>query len=148
MMINHDIQLQENVLYMTPDKNFLNYLWEDWIEMVTGSLNIEQKIIDCTEWKLNWATKVRVWKGYYFCNWLRKNCPTLTSSPHWTTVKYWTPPFLFLLLEFQKIFPPINMSRLQSWFPPPPFRKGGRKLCISLAYRFQETWLLGLLSNY
>ena len=48
--------------------------------MVIGSLNIEQKIIDCTEWKLNWAPKVRVWKGYYFCSWLRKNWPTLTSS--------------------------------------------------------------------
>ena len=35
--------------------------------------------------------KVRVWKGY-FCNWLRKNLLTLTSSPHWTTIKYWPPP--------------------------------------------------------
>ena len=32
---------EENVLYMAPNKNFLNYLWEDWIEMVIGSLNIE-----------------------------------------------------------------------------------------------------------
>ena len=58
--------------------------------------------------------KVRVWKGY-FCNWLRKNLLTLTSSPHWTTIKYWPPPaFLFPLLQFQKKIPPINMSR--SWF--------------------------------
>ena len=80
-----------------------NYLWEDWIEMVIGNLN--------------WATKVRVWKGY-FCNWLRKNWPTLTSSSHWTTSKYWLPPYLLPLLEFQKNLPPINISHLKSWSPP------------------------------
>ena len=80
---------------MTPNKNFLNYLWEDWIEMVIGSLN--------------WATKVRVWKGY-FCNWLRKNWPTLTSSSNWATSKYWISRYLLPLLEFQKKFPPINIS--------------------------------------
>ena len=69
--------------------------------------------------------KVRVWKGY-FCNWLRKNLLTLTSSPHWTTTKYWPPPpFLFPLLQFQKKIPPINMSR--SWF----YLFGVRKLFIT-----------------
>ena len=29
-------------------------------------------------------------------------------------------PFFFPLLEFQKKFPPINMSCLKSWSPPPP----------------------------
>ena len=58
--------------------------------------------------------KVRVWKGY-FCNWLRKNWPTLASSPHLTT------------------FPQLNMSRLKSCPPlpaPPPYtkRRGGREL--------------------
>ena len=93
---------------MTPNKIFSNYLWEDWIEMVIGSLNIEQKIIDRTEWKLNWATKVRVRKGY-FCNWLTKNWPTMTSSPHWTTTKYWTPPpFCSSYLNFRKNLPPLT----------------------------------------
>ena len=35
-------------------------------------------------------------------------------------------PLFFPLLEFQKKISPINMSRLKSWFqpPPPPFTKG------------------------
>ena len=52
--------------------------------------------------------KVRVWKGY-FCNWLRKNWPTLASSPHLTT------------------FPQLNMSRLKSCppcQPPLPIQSG------------------------
>ena len=93
--------------------------------MVIGSLNIQQKATNYTEWKLNWATKLRVWKDYYFCNWLRKNWQTLTSSPHWTTTKYQTPLFLFPLLEFQEKFPPINMSCLKSWSPPLLQREGG-----------------------
>ena len=78
--------------------------------------------------------KVRVWKGY-FCNWLRKNWPTLTSFPHWTTARYWIPPFLLALLEFQKNFSPINMSRLKSWSPPPLFKGEGRKLWESHCQR-------------
>ena len=42
---------------------------------------------------------------------LRKNWPTLTSSPHWTTTKYWIPPFCHL-----KSCPPP---------PSPPLCKGG-----------------------
>ena len=37
--------------------------------------------------------KGRVSKGC-FCNCLRKNWPTFTSSPHWTTTKYWIPSFV------------------------------------------------------
>ena len=52
--------------------------------------------------------KVRVCKGD-FCNWLRKNWPTLTTSPHWTITKYWIPPlFLFPVLEFQNKFNPLT----------------------------------------
>ena len=105
--------------------------------------NVDQMMInhDMLLWK-NVATtirefifcKVRVWKGY-FCNWLRKNWPTLTSFPHWTTARYWIPPFLFALLEFQKIFSPINMSRLKSWSPPPLFKGERRKLWESHCQR-------------
>ena len=76
-----------------------------------------------------------IWKGY-FCNWSRKNWPTLTSSTHWTNTKYWIPPsFLSPLLEFQKIFSPINMSRLKSWSPPPLFKGERRKLWESHCQR-------------
>ena len=75
--------------------------------------------------------KVRIWK-VYFCNWLRKNWPTLTSptpSPPKNYHKILNPPFLFPLLEFQKTPPPpppppINMLRLKSWSPP-LLRAGG-----------------------
>ena len=125
---------------MTPNKNFLNYLWEDWIEMVIGSLNIEQKIIDCTEWKLNWATKVRVRKGY-FCNWFRKIWPTLTSPPNWNTTKYWTPPFLFPLL--------INMSHLKFWSPRHLYKgeEGGGNYVTCLATHVIHIELAGDLST-
>ena len=93
-----------NVLYMIWNKNFLDYLWEDWIEMVIASLN--------------WATKARVWKGC-FCNWLRQNWPTLTSS-----FKILNSPYLLPLLEFQKKFPLLT-SHLKSWFPPILQRGGG-----------------------
>ena len=67
--------------------------------------------------------KVRVWKGY-FCNWLRKNWPTLTSYPHWTTAKYRIPPFCPPYQNFKKNLP-LNLSHLKSWFT--PFQRG-RKL--------------------
>ena len=78
--------------------------------------------------------KMRVWKGY-FCNWFRKNWPTLTSSPHWTTTKYWILPFLVPPTRIsEKIPPPINMSRLKSWFPLYKGGGGGRKLFLQLSW--------------
>ena len=43
----------------------------------------------------------------YFCNWLRKNWPTLTSSPHWTTTKFWIPlPFFVPPTRISEKIPP------------------------------------------
>ena len=64
---------------------------------------------------LNWATKVKVWKGY-FCIWLRKKWPT-TELPQ-NTESPSTSPFLSFLLEFQKKITPIKMHCLKSWPPP------------------------------
>ena len=81
--------------------------------------------------------KVRVCKGY-FCKWLRKNWPTLTSCPYRTNTKYWIAPFLFSLLEFQKQFPPINMSCLKSWFLVPGYLyKGGEEAIANRSYSLQ-----------
>ena len=52
--------------------------------------------------------KVRVWKGY-FCYWLRENWPTLTSSAHRTTTKFWIPPFFVPATRIsRKILPPLT----------------------------------------
>ena len=57
--------------------------------------------------------KVRVWKGY-FCNWLRKNWPTLTSSPPLNYHKILNSP-LFVPPTRIFFFPPlINISHLKS----------------------------------
>ena len=48
--------------------------------------------------------KVRPWKSY-FCNWLKKNWPTLTSSTTELPQNIESP-LLFPLTEFQKNFPP------------------------------------------
>ena len=73
--------------------------------------------------------KMRALKSY-FCNWLRKNWPTLTSFPHLPITKHWLSP-LFV--------PPTRISEKNSppliclvWNLGPPFTKGGRKLCYLL----------------
>ena len=49
--------------------------------------------------------------------WLRKNWPTLKSSSHWTTAKYWISALFAPPTRISKRFFPINMSRSKSWFP-------------------------------
>ena len=66
--------------------------------------------------------KMRVWKGY-FCNWFRKNWPTLTSSPHWTTTKYWILPFLVPPTRISEKIPPPPLTCLV-WNRGSPFTKG------------------------
>ena len=86
----------------------INLMWITWWSIIATV----RELMFC---------KVSVWEGY-FLNWLRKNWPTLTSSPQWTATKYWIPPFYPPTRISEKI-PPINMSRLKSWSP--PFTKGG-----------------------
>ena len=65
--------------------------------------------------------KVRVWKGYFW-NWLRKNWPTLTSSPTELPQNIESPRFVppFTLLEFQKKCPPLTCFVWNLAPPPPP----------------------------
>ena len=64
--------------------------------------------------------EVSVWK-VFFCYWLKKNWPTLTSSR--TELPQNIESSLFILpTEISEKIPPINTSRLKSWFT--PFTKG------------------------
>ena len=88
---------------------------------------------------------MRAWKGYYFCNWLRKNWPTLTSSLHWNKTKYWTPPLPFCspYQNFRKNFPPLTclVWNLGS----PTFTKEGRKLWVVIQFFTNYiTWWLSV----
>ena len=75
--------------------------------------------------------KVRPWKSY-FCNWSKKNWPTLTSSTTELPQNIESPLFV-PTTRISKNFSPINMYHLKSWSP--PFYKGrGRKLWSSEMY--------------
>ena len=76
--------------------------------------------------------KVRVQKAY-FCNWLRKNWPTLIKFPPLNYHKILNPPFLFPLLEFQNKKSP-HYHVLSEILVPLPFMKGGGYIWVISIY--------------
>ena len=93
---------------MTPNKNFLNYLWEDWIEMVIGSLNIEQQKNRLYGVKVKLSYKSEGQERLF----LQLINEKLTNHEKFTPLNYHkilnSPPFCSSYLNFRKNLPPLT----------------------------------------